>query len=511
MAIYHLAAQEFSRGRGDSAVHAAAYRARSALVDERTGLKHDYSRKAGELLFEGIYAPKDAPDWARDRAQLWNHVEAFERHRRAILAREFVIALPHELTLEQARRAVQDWVRDNFTRKGLIADVTIHAPGKDGDERNMHAHVMVVTRKLDGSEFVRTKERFDTYTEKDEARKAELEGLRESWARIGNRHLERYGFEPTLDHRTLEAQGIQREPTVHMGKSATAIEREGKPSELGDLNRAIIAENERKVIDLAAERAMREAHAAARGQVDNIRAGEKDQAERETSQKSREAQGADESVKRTTAHPVETENFKQPETAPEAVQGQYAGAAPSAPATANTRATEPESGAQEYFNHGDELGSEQGFGSRIWRALVEPLASFINYFRAPEPTPTPTPGPASPETTRAADIGAYFRNEAERDRILDAIRRSDAEKDLRVRQGLQEGFAERYGTPPGHDLGPSDDEITRARKIESATAEPEITDAKAAKLAKLARDREETEQSIRDREKEPDRGYDMER
>ena len=107
--------------------------------------------------------------------------------------------------------------------------------------------------------------------------------MRESWARIGNRHLERYGFEPSLDHRTLEAQGIQREPTVHMGKSATAIEREGEPSELGDLNRAIIEENERKVIDFAAERAMREARAAAKGQVENIRAGETDQAAREKS------------------------------------------------------------------------------------------------------------------------------------------------------------------------------------------------------------------------------------
>jgi hypothetical protein len=86
----------------------------------------------------------------------------------------------------------------------------------------------------------------------------------------------------------------------------------------------------------------------------------------------------------------------------------------------------------------------------------------------------------------------------------------DAEKDLRVRQGLQEGFAERFGTPPGHDLGPSDDEITNTRKIESSTAEPEITDAKAAKLAALARHRAETEQGIRDREKEPDRGYDLE-
>jgi hypothetical protein len=271
MAIYHLSAQVISRGYGHSAVHAAAYRARCEITDERTGLDHDYSPKAGELLFEGIYAPKDAPEWARDRAQLWNHVEAFEKHRRAELAREFVIALPHELTLEQGRYAVQDFVRESFTRKGLIADVTIHAPGREGDDRNIHAHIMVVTRKLDGSEFIRTKERFETYSEKDAAKRAELEGLRESWARIGNRHLERHGFAPSLDHRTLEAQGIEREPSIHMGKAATAIEREGTASELGAVNREIAVENERRVIDLAAERAMREAQAAARGQVDDIR------------------------------------------------------------------------------------------------------------------------------------------------------------------------------------------------------------------------------------------------
>jgi ATP-dependent exoDNAse (exonuclease V) alpha subunit len=267
MAIYHLSAQVFSRGAGHSAVHAAAYRARANLTDERTGLKHDYSRKAEELLFEGIYAPKDAPEWTRDRQQLWNHVEAFEKRRDAQLAREFNIALPWELTLEQNRYALQDWIRDNFTRKGLIADAVIHAPSADGDERNMHAHVMVVLRKLDGTEFAAKKERAESIEE----RKDELEALRESWERIGNRHLERHGYEPTLDRRSLLDQGIEREPSVHMGKSATAIEREGKPSELGDVNREISADNERKVIDLGAERAMREAREAAQGRVDEIR------------------------------------------------------------------------------------------------------------------------------------------------------------------------------------------------------------------------------------------------
>ena len=185
----------------------------------------------------------------------------------------------------------------------------------------MHAHVMVVMRKLDGSEFVRTKERFDTYSEKEAAKKADLEAVRESWARIGNRHLERHGFEPTLDHRTLEVQGIEREPTVHMGKSATAIERDGNPSELGDVNREIAAENERKVIDLAAERAMREARAAARGQVDDIRP---DTASRDFS---REA---------------EREAERAAEPAQKATEAREASAAPSAPERENTRTTEPE-------------------------------------------------------------------------------------------------------------------------------------------------------------------------
>lgn len=196
MAKYHLTAKVHSRAKGHSAVASAAYQSRGSLLDERTGKRHDYSRKSRDLLFEGIYAPKDAPDWARDRAQLWNHVEAFEKRRDAQLARAFDIALPHELTPEQNRHALQDWVRENFTRKGLIADVAIHAPHRHGDPRNFHAHIMIVTRKLDGTEFAAKKERTETIAE----RKAELQVLRESWERIGNRHLERHGFEPALHH-----------------------------------------------------------------------------------------------------------------------------------------------------------------------------------------------------------------------------------------------------------------------------------------------------------------------
>ena len=407
MAIYHLSAQVFSRGYGHSAVHAAAYRARADLTDERTGLRHDYSRKADELLFEGIYAPKDAPEWARDRAQLWNHVEAFEKHRRAELAREFVIALPHELTLEQGRYAIQDFVRDNFTRKGLIADVTIHAPGREGDDRNIHAHIMVVMRKLDGSEFIRTKERYDTFSEKDAAKKADLEGLRESWARIGNRHLERHGFEPTLDHRTLEAQGIEREPTVHMGKSATAIERDGKPSELGGVNREIAAENERRVIDLAAERAMREARAAARGQVDDIR----------PATASRDFSGAASSAA---------------ESAQKATEAREAPAAASAPERENTRTTEPErepAPARDaprviYLGPPAELDRAAGIVGGLADGAEKALGAAFDYaadFIAPPPPPT-------------KEQAEQMRRAAEEQRQQEPARREQAEQEARFEE-----------------------------------------------------------------------------
>lgn len=272
MAIFHLSAVIHSRSKGHSAVAGAAYRARTAIEDERTGERHDYGRKAADVLFEGLYAPKDAPGWAQDRAQLWNHVEAFEKRRDAQLCRSFDIALPHELTLEQNRRLLQDWVRENFTRKGLIADVAIHGPhrqrnggqehGSSADPRNIHAHVAVVLRKLDGAEFAAKKER----TASNDERKAELEAQRANWEKLANRHLERAGLDVRIDRRTLKEQGIAQEPTQHLGPAATAMERRGEGSDRGDINRDVEERNaalrERAALEIAATRAQAELAAA---------------------------------------------------------------------------------------------------------------------------------------------------------------------------------------------------------------------------------------------------------
>jgi MobA/MobL family len=283
MAIFHLSAVIHSRGKGHSAIAGAAYRSRSEMTDERTGERHDYSRKSADVLFAGMYGPKDAPDWTKDRAQLWQHVEAFEKRRDAQLARVFDIALPHELTLEQNRRLLQDWVRENFTRKGLIADAVIHGPDRGGDPRNTHAHVAVVLRKLDGTEFAAKKERTETAAE----RLGQLEGWRESWEKLANRHLERAGHDARIDRRTLKEQGIDAEPTQHLGPTANEMERKQRlSSERGAANHEITERNadrqelaaleaeERKltaeIIDLQAERAKREAQDVPNGRYDAL-------------------------------------------------------------------------------------------------------------------------------------------------------------------------------------------------------------------------------------------------
>lgn len=246
MAIYHLDAGIIGRGRGHSAVAAAAYRARTALEDDRFGKTRDYTRAYGgnDLLFAGIYAPANAPDWAQDREKLWNQVERAEKRVDAQLARDFTIALPHELTPEQNRWLLQDFIKEQFTRKGYAVDLSIHKAHEHGDDRNVHAHMMVAMRTIGPDGFARKKDRSENST-------AQLQQWREAWARHANHHLERHGHEARIDHRSLAEQGVDREPSVHMGKAAAAMERRGEISERGELNRAIEARNDSITISIA--------------------------------------------------------------------------------------------------------------------------------------------------------------------------------------------------------------------------------------------------------------------
>jgi MobA/MobL family len=238
------------RQEGQSSIATAAYNSRQELHDERTGETKDYTRKDG-VIFSGIFLPKDAPEWARDRAQLWNKAEAAEHRKDSTIARNYIIALPHELTDDQRRYAIQDFIKENFTRKGYAADLSIHAPDKNGDQRNYHAHILVTDRHLEPDGFAADKSERQL---KSSERKAELQTLKESWEKHGNRHLERHGFEPNLDHRSLKAQGIDREPTKHKGPDVCAMEKRGIETDKGERARNIEARNaELKSLKLEAE------------------------------------------------------------------------------------------------------------------------------------------------------------------------------------------------------------------------------------------------------------------
>ena len=226
MAIYHLSVKAVSRSAGRSATAAAAYRAGCEIADERTGEIHDYRRKAG-VESADIVLPDGAPEWATDRAKLWNAAELAEKRKDACVAREFEVALPAELSPSERRRLALDFAKDMANREGCAVDVAIHAPGREGDNRNHHAHILRTTRKVEADGLGA---KLDT-EKAGRKRGDDLEAVRARWAELTNERLRENGIEARVDHRSLEAQGIDREPTRHLGPAATGYERRtGEPS-----------------------------------------------------------------------------------------------------------------------------------------------------------------------------------------------------------------------------------------------------------------------------------------
>jgi hypothetical protein len=236
VAQYRLSSKLISRGQGRSAVAAAAYRAGERLHDERLDMSFDYERRDGVEHTE-IMLPADAPARLADRHTLWNEVEAVERRSDAQVAREVQLSLPHEFTFEQRQELVREFVQKAFVDRGMIADVAMHLPDKDGDDRNFHAHVMLTTRTVDAEGFG-LKDR--TWNSKEV-----LQDWREQWAEIQNLHLrQNLGHDaPQVTHESLADQGVDREATVHLGPTASGIERKGEESERGTMNREIQASN----------------------------------------------------------------------------------------------------------------------------------------------------------------------------------------------------------------------------------------------------------------------------
>jgi hypothetical protein len=240
MAIYHLSVKPVSRGGGRSATAASAYRAAELVHDHTTGQTFDYSRKRGvehaEIVLPTAAARRDI-NWARDREALWNAAERAERRSNSRVAREYELALPHELSRAQRLELVRAFAAEIANRHGVAVDFAIHAPHREGDHRNHHAHVLATTRLIEpgGLGEKASIEWSDTNRRKaklEPARK-EIEAIRERWAQLANERLHEHGIQARVDHRSLAAQGIEREATSHLGPSVSALERRGIETEVG--------------------------------------------------------------------------------------------------------------------------------------------------------------------------------------------------------------------------------------------------------------------------------------
>ena len=258
IAIYHCSIKIVSRGKGKSAVAAAAYRSGEKLTNEWDGLIHDYTKKGGVVHSE-ILLPAHAPPTFSDRSTLWNSVELSEKSNNAQLAREVEIALPVELSREEQTRLVREYCSSQFVSKGMIADFNLHDTGGG----NPHAHILLTMRPLDekGAWLPKSKKEYvlDENGEKIrlpsgryKTRKVDLvdwnnrenaEVWRRAWADLANDFLAQNNRPERIDHRSYERQGIDQLPTVHVGVSATQMEKKGIVTERGELNRNINAAN----------------------------------------------------------------------------------------------------------------------------------------------------------------------------------------------------------------------------------------------------------------------------
>lgn len=240
MAIYHLSTKPVSRGLGRSATAAAAYRAGELVHDVTSDQIFDYSRKRGvehsEIVLPSSAAKSDI-NWARDRQALWNAAEIAEKRKDARVAREYEVALPHELTREQRVALVREFSMELANRFGVAVDFSIHLPHRSGDDRNHHAHILTTTREVTavGLGNKSSIELSDTDRRKKglEPSKVEVKAIRERWAVLTNEHLLEQGVKARVDHRSLEEQGINRIPTTHLGPAVSALERRGVETEVG--------------------------------------------------------------------------------------------------------------------------------------------------------------------------------------------------------------------------------------------------------------------------------------
>ena len=258
MAIYHLCIKIISRGKGKSAVAASAYRSGEKIKNEYDGIVHDFTRKGG-IAHTEILLPQNAPQEFTNRSVLWNSVEKIEKSKNSQLAREIEVALPKELDREKQIELIREYVKENFVKVGMCADIALH----DKNDGNPHCHILLTMRPLNEDttwgakskkEYIldengeKVKLRNGNYktrkintTDWNEQEKAEH--WRKAWADITNKYLEENSIQDKVDHRSYQRQGIEQIPTIHLGVSATQMEKKGIATDRGNINREIKHQN----------------------------------------------------------------------------------------------------------------------------------------------------------------------------------------------------------------------------------------------------------------------------
>jgi len=261
MAIFHMDIKSVTRSTGRTATAAAAYRAGERIRDERTGALYNHSKR-DDVLHKEIFLPSkleraDAGmEWARDRSSLWNTAEKAEKQRNSRVAREYQVALPPELSAEQRVSLARAFSREIADRYDVAVDLAIHAPRPEGDPRNFHAHLLATTREVT-PEGLGPKTGLDMEGEvRSELglppSRQEFKTLRARWAELTNEALRAANVEARVDHRTLEAQGIDREPRPRLPWASIAAERRGERDEVAER----IRERHRQRVAARRERAL---------------------------------------------------------------------------------------------------------------------------------------------------------------------------------------------------------------------------------------------------------------
>ncbi|WP_367296546.1 MobQ family relaxase [Levilactobacillus yonginensis] len=240
MAIFHMSFSNISAGKGRSAIASAAYRSGEKLFDDKEGRHYFYARSIMPESF--ILTPKNSPEWASDREQLWNEVEKKDRKSNSRYAKEFNVALPVELSESEQKELLTKYVQENFVDEGMVADVAIHRDHLD----NPHAHVMLTNRPFnpDGTWGIKSKKQYildengnKTYTGTSKYpksrkilmvnwdKKEKIIEWRHNWAVSVNQVLEQKNIPDRISEKSFTEQGIDDTPTQHEGINSKRYER----------------------------------------------------------------------------------------------------------------------------------------------------------------------------------------------------------------------------------------------------------------------------------------------